>query len=366
MNRSSVAEGQPPGGGVQSVGADDEVEAADGRRCSKVTVDAVTRPRCHSSRAAIESPKRYSTSVAGAVVEDAGEVAAHDLVVAPRRGRRRCRRGRSAMVAAGVVDVRAAAHVRGLGADLVEDAHPPADLDRGAADVDLVAAGAQFGGALDDGRGEAVAVQPEGEGGAGDRGAGDEDRLARACAVVRRCCFVGRTPCRVVGGPFPCPHDLTIRMSYTLVYDGCIDSWRLGRGQSGPAPPSPRSRTSRPCPRPPPARGRPPSALAHLAAARLAAQLPYRLDQQEQPAHPGMAGGEAAAVGVDRQLAVPPQPALLDERAALALRAEAQVLQGHQRHVGEGVVDLGDIDVGRGARPPARRRAGPRPPPGRR
>ena len=38
--------------------------------------------------------------------------------------------------------------------------------------------------------------------------------------------------------------------------------------------------------------------------------------------------------------------ALLDERAALALRAEPEVFQRQQQHVGERVVELGDVDVG--------------------
>ena len=43
--------------------------------------------------------------------------------------------------------------------------------------------------------------------------------------------------------------------------------------------------------------------VLHLADAALAAQLPHRLDQQEQAVHAGVAVGEAAAIGVDRQLA---------------------------------------------------------------
>ena len=42
----------------------------------------------------------------------------------------------------------------------------------------------------------------------------------------------------------------------------------------------------------------------HLARAAFAAQLPHRLDQQEQAVHAGMAVGQAAAVGVDRQAAL--------------------------------------------------------------
>ena len=45
-------------------------------------------------------------------------------------------------------------------------------------------------------------------------------------------------------------------------------------------------------------------AILDLARTAFAAQLLDRLDHQEHSAHPGMIRGEAAAVGVDREIAV--------------------------------------------------------------
>src|SRR5262245_1221551 len=81
-------------------------------------------------------------------------------------------------------------------------------------------------------------------------------------------------------------------------------------------------------------------AIGDLARAALAAQLPHGLDQQEQAVHAGVAVGEAAAVGVDGEAALGPDPPALDEGAALALPAEAEVLQEQDRVDGEGVVEL--------------------------
>ncbi|GDY50942.1 hypothetical protein SVIO_015650 [Streptomyces violaceusniger] len=63
-----------------------------------------------------------------------------------------------------------------------EHPHPPDDLDRGAADVDGVAATAQCGRLLDEGDREAVPAEPVGQRGTGDAGAGDQDRAPR-CGV---------------------------------------------------------------------------------------------------------------------------------------------------------------------------------------
>ena len=59
-----------------------------------------------------------------------------------------------------------------------------------------------------------------------------------------------------------------------------------------------------------------------------------------------MVGGEAAAVGVGRQRAAKREAAVLDERAALAFRAEAEVLERQQYGDGERVVDHAQVDVG--------------------
>src|SRR3546814_6469496 len=60
----------------------------------------------------------------------------------------------------------------------------------------------------------------------------------------------------------------------------------------------------------------------HLALAALAAKLPHRLDGGEDPEHARMRERQPAAVGVERQRAAGPQPAVADEAPALALRAE--------------------------------------------
>ena len=61
------------------------------------------------------------------------------------------------------------------GPDRVLQTHPAGDLAAGAADVDVLTARPELGGALDHGHLEAVAVQPGREGGTGDAGAGDQD-----------------------------------------------------------------------------------------------------------------------------------------------------------------------------------------------
>ncbi|CFO11248.1 Uncharacterised protein [Bordetella pertussis] len=104
----------------------------------------------------------------------------------------------------------------------------------------------------------------------------------------------------------------------------------------------------------------PPLACAlDLALAALAAQLRHRLDDGEQPVHARMVARQAAAIGVDRQAAARRDRAALDERAGLALGAEAQVLQEQQRVDGEGVVQHHMVHVARRhaghlARAPAR------------
>ena len=60
----------------------------------------------------------------------------------------------------------------------------------------------------------------------------------------------------------------------------------------------------------------------------LAPELLDRLNEQEHPPHAGLAGGQAAAVGVGRERAADAEPAVLDEGAALALLAEAEALEG--------------------------------------
>ena len=85
--------------------------------------------------------------------------------------------------------------------------------------------------------------------------------------------------------------------------------------------------------------------VGHLAVAAFAAQLLDRLDEEEDPAHAGLARRQAPAVGVGGELAAHPQPAALDEGAPLALLAEAEALQGEQHRQGERVVDLDHVDL---------------------
>src|SRR5713101_1504618 len=65
----------------------------------------------------------------------------------------------------------------------------------------------------------------------------------------------------------------------------------------------------------------------HLACAGIAAQLPHRLDQEEEPVHAGMAIGEAAAIGVDREPAARGDMSVFDKAAALTLRAKPEVFE---------------------------------------
>jgi hypothetical protein len=108
-----------------------------------------------------------------------------------------------------------------------------------------------------------------------------------------------------------------------------MDAFNIPRPGGGGSPPAQHHRSRRAEPASGPRRdrqfGQPAARRPHLVAARLAPQLAYRLDQQEQAAHPRVAGGEAAAVGVHGQLAVAQQPPPLHEGAALALGAESQV-----------------------------------------
>src|SRR5258707_7386175 len=97
---------------------------------------------------------------------------------------------------------------------------------------------------------------------------------------------------------------------------------------------------------------------------RLPAQLPHRFDDLGHAAAiDRMIVAERAAVGIERQLAdAGNQIAVGDELAALALLAEAEVLDLHQYRDGEAVIDRGIFDVPwRNARLLERPRAGPDP-----
>src|SRR3954453_6573719 len=84
-----------------------------------------------------------------------------------------------------------------------------------------------------------------------------------------------------------------------------------------------------------------------LARAAVPPELADRLDQQEDPEHAGVGVGEAAATGVEREVAADGGALARDELASFTLGAEAEVLELDEGGVGEGVVELRDVDVGR-------------------
>src|SRR5947209_18397666 len=82
-----------------------------------------------------------------------------------------------------------------------------------------------------------------------------------------------------------------------------------------------------------------------LAVAALAPQLHARLVEKAVAVE--AARRQLAAVGVDRDLAVPGYaPTALDERPAFTLLAEAERLEPGQRDEAEAVVELGHVDIG--------------------
>src|SRR5437762_14091733 len=85
--------------------------------------------------------------------------------------------------------------------------------------------------------------------------------------------------------------------------------------------------------------------VLHLALAAFAAQLPHRLDQQKEAVHPGVTVREAAAIGVDRQCAAGRDTPARYELAALALRAEAEIFENHDRVDRERATALAAIDA---------------------
>jgi hypothetical protein len=159
---------QPPHRRVHTVAAGDEVEGA-GR--------GVLELRMHTVRGLGERGDRVTeqvfAAVGGALVEDGGQVAPQDLHIAAEK-----LAGHDGQLSPGRVEE---LHVGppGLAAeDLLPHAHALQHGQLGPAlEVDGLAARAQRGGALDDGDLEAVAIQPVGQGRAGDARAGDQNRL---------------------------------------------------------------------------------------------------------------------------------------------------------------------------------------------
>ena len=88
------------------------------------------------------------------------------------------------------------------------------------------------------------------------------------------------------------------------------------------------------------------------------AQLRARFVQHPVSVHAPR--GELPAVGVQRELPVEAEPlAALDVRARLALTADPEGLEPHQREEREAVVELGEVEVARpelGAAPQLARR----------
>ena len=90
------------------------------------------------------------------------------------------------------------------------------------------------------------------------------------------------------------------------------------------------------------------AAVLDLSRAAFAAQLFDGLDHEKDAAHPRMVGRQAAAVRVDRQRTPQADATVLHVRAALALLAESQALQGDADRDGERVVDHRHVEVGVG------------------
>src|SRR5438046_1767317 len=84
----------------------------------------------------------------------------------------------------------------------------------------------------------------------------------------------------------------------------------------------------------------------YLAAAGLAPQLARGLDEQEHAAHARVTRRQPATIGVGRQRAADPQLAVLDERPAVTLLAEAEALDREEHHRGERVGALEEVDLG--------------------
>src|ERR1700751_308574 len=80
---------------------------------------------------------------------------------------------------------------------------------------------------------------------------------------------------------------------------------------------------------------------------RFPAQLPHSLEDLGHAATvDGMVAAEAAAIGVERQLAdAGDEVAVGDELASLAFLAKTKILDLHQDRDGEAVIDRGIFDV---------------------
>ncbi len=166
------AERQAAGRRVQAVRADHQVETARGGALEgHVHAARVGR---HLGDGVVEDELGV---VPGGVVHDRGQVGPGDLVLAgghPHPG----------AVAATTVDETHRGDAGGGRPELGRDAHVGDDRQRGAADVDRVAAGPLPAGALHDGGPESGTGQPVRQGGAGHAGAGDQDSHASTVTAL--------------------------------------------------------------------------------------------------------------------------------------------------------------------------------------
>src|SRR6185295_6898582 len=78
---------------------------------------------------------------------------------------------------------------------------------------------------------------------------------------------------------------------------------------------------------------------------RDAAHLPHALLQRIHAVHAGMHVAQAAAIGIERQLAAGAGVAVGDELADLFMRHEAEIAEAIQRQMREGVIDHHMIDI---------------------
>ena len=85
--------------------------------------------------------------------------------------------------------------------------------------------------------------------------------------------------------------------------------------------------------------------IPRSAAPRLRRESGAPLRSRKMPYMP-VTIGEAPAIGVDGHAAARRDGAVRDEAAALAFWAKAEILEKQDRVDGEGVIELGDVDVG--------------------
>src|SRR5690606_27614259 len=133
-------------------------------------------------------------------VQGLGQLASRYLQVASGVAAGDGVRGQGGQLAAVAVQEGEAAQADVRVAQPWQEAHAFHDVERGAAHVDGVAAAAEGGGLLDDRDRVAGAVEPVGQGAAGDAGPGDQGRAPRCGAGAGRTVGAGhaRTPLLMV------------------------------------------------------------------------------------------------------------------------------------------------------------------------